>query len=51
MNRKKDGLPKWKPTVYDMEVDVFGYKTAKKKKDKKEETEKKPEPLKENVPV
>lgn len=54
MNRKKDGHSKWKPTVLEMEEDVFGYKTAKKKKDltsakvEKKIEKKEPEPIKQD---
>ena len=30
MNRKKEGIAKWRPMALEMEADYFGYKTAKK---------------------
>lgn len=32
MNRKKEGIAKWRPMALEMEADYFGYKTAKKDK-------------------
>lgn len=32
MNRKKEGIAKWRPKALEMEADFFGYKTAKKDK-------------------
>ena len=46
MNRKKDGIQKWRPKAIEMDVDPFGYKTPAKKKAPAKVDEKKPEPAK-----